>query len=192
MRDNDTMDILWVGKFDFRKQLALALRTMDRLRDFPNIHLHILGCGNEEENSRYRKMADEMSLGNTVTFHGKVSHDEVIGRMGKADLFLFTSISDETSTVILEALGCSLPIVCFDACGFGPIVTPDIGRKVTFSNPLQSVTDFANAILELYSQPELLKQMSDNCTDKCKTLTWTYKAKQMASLYMLTNTNGGG
>lgn len=192
MRNNDRMDILWVGKFDFRKQLGLALRVMEQLRSFPNIHLHILGAGNDEENARYQGMTENMGLTNTVTFHGKIPHNEVIDYMNKADLFLFTSISDETSTVILEALGCSLPIVCFDACGFGLIVTPDVGRKVTFSNPTQSVTDFKNVILELYSQPELLKELSENCLEKCKTLTWGYKAEQMVSLYMLTKANGGG
>lgn len=183
MRNNNTMDILWVGKFDFRKQLGLALRVMEQLKDFPNIRLHILGSGNEEENSRHRDMAEKLGLRETVTFHGKVSHDEVIEHMKGADLFMFTSISDETSTVILEALGCSLPIVCFDACGFGPIVTHEVGRKVSFSNPTQSVTDFKNVILELYSQPELLKEMSENCREKCKTLTWEYKAMQMVEIY---------
>lgn len=183
MRNNDRMDILWVGKFDFRKQLGLALRVMEQLKGLPNIHLHILGTGNAQENSRYKGMAENMELGNTVMFHGKVRHNEVIEYMNKANLFLFTSISDETSTVILEALGCSLPIVCFDACGFGPIVTPDVGRKVTFSNPTQSVTDFKNIILELYSQPELLKEMSENCSEKCKTLAWEFKAGQMVNIY---------
>lgn len=183
MRNNDRMDILWVGKFDFRKQLGLALRVMEQLRSSPNIHLHILGAGNDEENARYQGMAENMVLTNTVTFHGKIPHNDVIDYMNEADLFLFTSISDETSTVILEALGCSLPIACFDACGFGPIVTPDVGRKVTFSNPMQSVMDFKNVILELYSQPELLKKMSEDCSDKCKTLTWEFKAGQMVGIY---------
>lgn len=183
MRNNDKMDLLWVGKFDFRKQLGLALRVMGQLKEFPNIKLHVLGTGNEEENAFYQQMAENMGLENTVIFHGKVSHDEVIKKMNEADLFFFTSISDETSTVILEALGCSLPIVCFDACGFGPIVTKDVGRKVSFTNPDNSVADFKNAILELYSQPELLKEMSEKCEEKCQTLTWAYKAEQMVRIY---------
>lgn len=179
----ETFDILWVGKFDFRKQLGLALEVMGQLKDFPKIHLHVLGTGSDEENVEYHAIAERLGIGGTVAFHGNVSHSEVLERMGNADLFLFTSISDETSTVILEALGCSLPVVCFDACGFGPIITQAVGRKVPLSDPKQSVADFKNAILELYSQPELLKELSDNCCGKCKTLTWEYEAEQMVEIY---------
>jgi len=177
-----TFDILWVGKFDFRKQLGLALRVMASLSKY-NIRLNVLGTGNEAENKYYRNLASRLGIANAVTFWGNVPHREVERMMQESDLFLFTSISDETSTVILESIGNCLPIVCFDACGFGPIVTPDIGRRMPLSSPSNSVTDFKNAILELYSQPKLLKEMSDNCIEKRKTLTWEHKARQMIKIY---------
>jgi len=183
MRNNEAMDLLWVGKFDFRKQLGLALKVMAELKEYPKIHLNVLGAGHDEENLFYRQMADRLGVSGAVTFHGKMVHDHVLDMMRKADLFFFTSILDETSTVILEALGCLLPVVCFDACGFGPVITPDVGRRIPFSNPDASVKDFKRAILELYSQPELLKRMSANCVGKCETLTWGYKAEQMMKLY---------
>lgn len=183
MRNNNKMDILWVGKFDFRKQLGLALKIMGQLKAFPNIHLHILGTGNDEENAKYHKMAVDLGVNDAVTFYGRTPHNEVIERMRVADLFLFTSISDATSTVVVEALGCSLPVVCFDACGFGPVITNEVGRKIPFTTPDRSIIDFRNAILELYSQPELLQEMSKNCAERCRTLEWGHKAKRMVELY---------
>lgn len=183
MRNNDKMDILWVGRFIMTKQLGLALRIMEQLKSYPNIHLHVFGTGNDAENEYYRAMSKELCVDEKVTFYGKVSHDQVIRQMKSADMFVFTSIMEATSSVILEAIGCSLPIVCFDTCGFGPIVTNEIGRKIAVSNPSESVKDFKNAILELYFQPELLKEMSDNCIGKCKTLTWEFKAGQMVEIY---------
>lgn len=178
-----TFDILWVGKFDFRKQLCLALRIMKELEAYENIHLNIVGAGNKIENKYYMTMSEDFGLDKTVSFLGQMPHLEVERMMSEADLFLFTSISDETSTVILEAIGQNLPILCFDACGFGPLVTPDIGRKVIFSNIEQSIRDFTKIILQLYSNPYILASMSENCKKRQKTLTWGYKAKKMVELY---------
>lgn len=183
MRNDDMFDLLWVGKFDFRKQLQLAIRTIAALKDFQGIRLHVLGRGNEVETAYYKGLADSLGVTSSVRFCGQTAHAEVLRMMTEADALLFTSIADETSTVVLEAIGAGLPIICFDACGFGPIVTQDIGRKISLSNFEQSVTEFKDIILELYHQPELLQQMSENCRDKSKTLTWNYKANTMVALY---------
>lgn len=183
MRDNDSFDLLWVGKFDFRKQLRLALNIMASLRGFPCIRLHVLGGGNAAENAFYKGLADKLNVAGTVVFHGRLAHENTLAAMAKADALLFTSIADETSTVVLEAIGACLPVVCFNACGFGPLATPDIGRTVPVTNPAQSVSDFRNAILELYAQPELLRSMSAACKDKSRTLTWDSKARQMVEIY---------
>ena len=35
----------------------------------------------------------------------------------------FTSVSEGTSSVVLESISNHLPVFCFNTCGFGPIVT---------------------------------------------------------------------
>ena len=74
--------------------------------------------------------------------------------MSKSQLFFFTSVVDETSTVILEAIECGLPILCFDTCGFGPIVDETIGYKIELTNPNQSVVEYASIIDEINSDRE--------------------------------------
>lgn len=183
MRNNDMFDLLWVGKFDFRKQLQIALRVMATLKDFPSIRLHVLGSGNEAETAYYKSLIDELEIAETTTLHSQVSHAQVLEMMAKANLFLFTSIADETSTVVLEAIGAGLPVVCFNAGGYGAVVGNEVGRTIPFTNPDQSVADFRRAILEIYAQPELQKSLSTACIQKSKTLTWGYKARQMVDIY---------
>ena len=103
--------------------------------------------------------------------------------MQKSHIFFFTSIFEATSTVILEAIQNKLPIVCFDRCGFGPIVTSTIGRKIQLTTPQNAIKDFSNEITYLYNHRELLEVMSNNCTEKQQELSWDYKAKQMINLY---------
>ena len=46
--ERSSFDILWVGKTDFRKQLALAIKSVAAAYH-PNIKLHIVGCGDMHE-----------------------------------------------------------------------------------------------------------------------------------------------
>ena len=174
------LNLIWVAKFDFRKQLALAIRVIAELKDL-NVRLNIVGGGADED--YYRHLADELSIKDKCVFHGVIAHDEVMKMMLSSDVFFFTSIMEATSTVILEAIGAKLPIVCFDTCGFGPIVNEKIGRKIPISNPKQSIHDFANVIRDLYHHRELLPKMSEQCEERQWELSWENKAKQMVALY---------
>lgn len=56
--------------------------------------------------------------------------------MANADLFFFTSVSEDTSTVVLEAVSCNLPVLCFDTCGMGYVINDKVGIKISLSNPI--------------------------------------------------------
>lgn len=175
----ESLDLLWVGKFDFRKQLGLAIRTISELKDL-NVVLHIAGSGDTD---KYQSLAHSLSIEDKIVFHGQVNHEEINILMQKADLFFFTSIMDATSTVVMEALQNHLPVVCFDTCGFGSVVDETVGVKIPLSNPNQSVNDFANALRTLYNDRELLAEKSQNCRERMKLFEWNYKAKTMVDIY---------
>lgn len=103
--------------------------------------------------------------------------------MCKADLFFFTSVSEDTSTVVLESISCQLPVLCFDACGFGYVINEKVGIKIPFSTPEQSIKDFAEKIDYLYHHKEILQQFSKQCCQRQEELSWDNKAKQMVALY---------
>lgn len=177
--EKKSFDLLWVGKFDFRKQLGLAIRTISELKDL-NVVLHIAGSG---DTVKYQSLAHSLSIEDKIVFHGQVNHEEINILMQKADLFFFTSIMDATSTVVMEALQNHLPVVCFDTCGFGTVVDETVGVKIPLSNPNQSVNDFANALRTLYNDGELLAEKSQNCRERMKLFEWNYKAKTMVDIY---------
>lgn len=138
----ETFDVLWVGKMDFRKQLALALKTMAAVESH-EVKLHIVGGGDME---RYRQQATALGIMNRCVWHGAVSHDEVQALMRQSDVFLFTSVAEGTPHVVLEAICNNLPVVCFDTCGQGDVVDDAIGRKISLSTPRQSAREFASII----------------------------------------------
>ncbi len=176
------LDLLWVGRFIYTKRLDLALRTIAEVKNL-DICLHICGTGSEEQVAMYKQLATDLHIEDKCVWHGKVEHSKIQQMMADSDVFFFTSIMEATSTVTLEAISSCLPVLCFDTCGFGPLITDKIGRKVPISNPDKSVRDFAEHIRFLYANRELLNEMSKNEMSYRECLSWESKAKQMVDIY---------
>lgn len=172
-------DVLWVGKLDFRKQLALALQTISEIGDH-RVRFHIVGGGDA---TYYRQLAIDLGVDDWCVWHGVVSHEEVQRLMQQFDVFFFTSVAEGTPHVVLEAIGNNLPVVCFDTCGQGDAIDDKVGRKVPLSTPKQSVRDFADILKSLLNDRALLKQMSANCKQRQMELSWEAKAKTMVEKY---------
>lgn len=180
--DEKELHVMWVGKFDFRKQLPLALRAI-AIANNPNIVLDIYGGGSDEQIASTKRVADLLGITEKVVWHGNQPNDVVMNAMHKAQVFFFTSVSEDTSTVVLEAVSNRLPILCFDACGMAAVIDDKVGRKVALSNPAQSATDFAKLLNNLEHDRNLLKQLSENCKQRQNELSWEEKAKTMVEWY---------
>ena len=179
----DTFDVVWVGKFDYRKQLGLAIESIAQLKNCKNLKLHIIGSGTEEEVKQYKSLSQKLDVDNMIVWHGKIPNAKVQQIMRESDLFLFTSIMEGTPHVVLEAIQNALPVICFDACGQSGVVNEKIGIKIEQSNKQNAIKDFSEAINKLYNSPEEVKLMSKNCNQRQKELCWDGKAQIMVGLY---------
>ena len=177
----ETLDLLWVGRFIFTKQLCLALQSLAATGN-SQIRIHIVG-GSFKEEKKYKQEAQALGIEEQCIWHEKIPHDKVQELMQQCDLFFFTSIAEGTPHVILEAFNNNLPVLCFDTCGQGDCVNNDVGIKIPLSTPNQSVKDFAEKIEYLYAHREVLARMSENCKKRAEELSWENKAKQMVGLY---------
>lgn len=174
--------VMWTGKFDFRKQLPLALEALSKTYN-QNIVLDVYGSGTVEQIAKAKNLAVELGIANQVVWHGSQSNDVVMDAMRRSDLFLFTSVSEDTSTVVMEAISNYLPVVCFDTCGMSAVVDNFIGRKVPLSSPMQSAQEFADLLNLLEGDRFLLKRMSENCKKRAMELSWDSKAQTVKRYY---------
>lgn len=179
---DEPFKIIWVGKFDFRKQLPLALRAVAAMNR-RDVELHICGAGSQEVTEKMKRMAEVGGVALQCHWHGNIPHDRILEMMASSDLMLFTSIMEATSTVVLEAITVGLPVLCFNTCGFGPIVKDFAGITVELSDPNKSVQDFAKELLNLYKNRTLLDDISTRILEKRFSLTWESKAHRLSSLY---------
>ncbi|MBQ0048904.1 MAG: glycosyltransferase [Bacteroidales bacterium] len=180
--ENVTFRILWIGKFDFRKRLDIAIKAIGAA-NLPNVHLKVFGTGNKEQIKAAKNLVDRLGLHGQVHLMGAVRNDRIMQEMREADLFFFSSINEDTSTVVLEAVSNHLPVLCFDCCGMAAVIDSTVGVKVPLTNPEQSVKDFAERIDYLYHHRDELQRMSEGCKAKRQELSWEKKAEQMVEVY---------
>lgn len=181
--NNEYFNILWVGKFDFRKQLSLAIDSIAAMSDKRNVRLHIVGENAEAIAKPYKDRATRKGIKDRVIWHGKVAHSDVLALMKHSDVLLFTSINEGTPHVVLEAIQECLPIVCFHTCGQGEVVDDSVGMKVEFSNPTHSAKQFAEALDVLSNDRLRLAKLKDNCVKRSQELSWEKKTEQMIEIY---------
>lgn len=179
--NKQTLDLLWVGRFIFTKQLGLALKSVASCNNH-NIRLHIVG-GSKEEEIPYQQLAKQLNIDKQCIWHNKVSHKRVQELMKECDLFFFTSIAEGTPHVILESFNNSLPVLCFNTCGHGDCVNEKVGIKIELSNPQQSIQEFAKEINYLFHNRNYLQKLSEGCMKRQKELSWESKALQMLKIY---------
>ncbi len=161
---NDILKVIWVGKYDFRKRLDIAILAIAETRN-PKIHLEVYGTGTKQQVYKVNSLISQLNLKNSISLLGAVSNEEIKRIMKLADVFLFSSVSEDTSTVVLEAVSCHLPVICFDVCGMSTVITDDIGCKIQLTNPKQSAKDFAERLNYLFAHRNTLEMMSINSTN---------------------------
>lgn len=179
---DNTLNVIWVGKFDYRKRLDIAIKAIAGANN-PAINLDIYGCGNEIQTREAERLIEKLNLNTQVRLMGSVSTEQIHKTMRSADLFLFTSVSEDTSTVVLEAISNHLPVLCFDTCGMSAVIDESVGKKISLSTPEQSVTDFATQLNYFFVHREELHTRSCNCTVKATSLSWKSKGEKLMHMY---------
>ena len=180
--DNEEFHIMWVGKFDFRKQLPLALQAVALAKN-PKLKLDVYGSGSVGQVEMAKRMGEELEISQQVIWHGNQKNDVIMEAMRKAQLFFFTSVNEDTSTVVLEAVSNRLPVGCFNACGMSAVIDDSVGRKIALSHPSQSAHDFARILNKLEGNRSLLRQLSENCKQRQMEFSWEVKARKIVEEY---------
>lgn len=180
--DHNRLNIIWAGKFDFRKRLDIALKSIAAMKN-KDVMFRVYGSGNEKQVLAAHRLAEKLEITDRVKFMGECGNKEVNEAMSMSDLFLFTSVNEDTSTVVLESISQQLPVLCFDCCGMSAVIDNNVGSKVPLTNPDQSVKDFADVMDYYYDHRDELAVLSENCKARAMELSWERKIEQVVKIY---------
>ena len=180
--NGETLNVIWVGKFAYRKHLDIALNAILNTKN-PHIKMRIYGTGNDRQVAETKAFIKDNGLQDRIEMVGHVPASEVHKAMFESDIFMFTSVDEDTSTVVLEAISTGLPVLCFDACGMAAVVDKRVGKKIPLTNPKQSAIHFADELNRMYHDRSILAGYSRNCPVKAMEQSWERKSDRILSLY---------
>lgn len=103
-----------VGHLSRRKGFQRVISVMPMLlRDFPGLHLAVVGGPGAEGDirSQLERMVDDLGLGDRVILAGARSRDEVAMWLNAADVFVLASDHEGSPNVVWEALASGRPVV---------------------------------------------------------------------------------
>jgi glycogen(starch) synthase len=108
--------LLYAGRYDPRKGIETAIRSMAEL---PDATLEVQGTGDPGERDRLAAIARDLGVGDRVRF-GAVTRAELVDRYRQADAVVFPSEWEEPFGLVpLEAMACGTPVVATGVGGSG-------------------------------------------------------------------------
>ena len=103
--NKNKLNFLYVGKLIKRKNLDLLLNALSKL-DKNVWYLEVVGDG--KMRNEYNMLVDKLEINDNVNFIGKLTHDAVMAKMEKSEIFCMPSVDETLGLVYLEAMskGC--------------------------------------------------------------------------------------
>jgi glycosyltransferase involved in cell wall biosynthesis len=136
--------------------VSLLIRAIPMvLKEEPSVKFIIAGGGPERQN--LEKEVNDLNISSHVQFLDRIPHEEMPNLLGRANVYVSTSLYDGTSVSLLEAM----------ACGAFPIVTeiPSNQEWITddqngFLISVNNENHLARKIVEAFQRPTLLTEAS--------------------------------
>ncbi|MFQ3550168.1 MAG: glycosyltransferase family 4 protein [Armatimonadota bacterium] len=156
--DNSEFILLYTGTVTDTYDLKMVVKAVSELTTIPNIKFRIVGDGNEIDN--LKKLAADLNISDRVELCGLVPFSEIPKFIEKSDIGISTLKIDDLTDLCFnnktaEYVMMGLPSVVTRTSTVQKHFPEGI---VKFYEPGDSES-FKNAVLELYNNPELRKQM---------------------------------
>lgn len=106
--------VSYVGRLDAEKHLPVLLRAFVLVHSaLPDAHLLVVGDGTERPALVH--LARDLGIGDSVTFTGRVSDEELVALHKVGTVFCMPSPAELQSIATLEAMASGQPVVAVDA-----------------------------------------------------------------------------
>lgn len=144
----------------------------------------LITLGDGPEFAAMKAYCDRHGLHERVDLRGRVSREEVLSELARADVFLHPSFREGGSWSILEAMSLGLPIVCRNASGMADMVDESSGIRVSGANPAQYVENISNALALLCNEPTMRLELGRGAQRRVEThYLWPQRGRELRDIY---------
>jgi len=128
--------LLFIGSGFKTKGLDRAIEAMHALPDELKANTRLFIVGQDNTTKAHQSQVEQLGLGKQVSFLG--GRDDVPELMIAGDLLIHPAYSENTGTVILEAIISGLPVIATDVCGYAPHIAKADAGQILYS-PFEQV-----------------------------------------------------
>lgn len=135
----------------------------------------------ESYRNELARLIQKLNLENNVKFYDQyLSLPDLLEFLKATDIYISPSINPHqaVSGTLSYALGTGRAVISTEFAQAKEIVTPDTGKLV----PIKDARAVSNALLELLSNPEKLKEMHHNAYVLTRSMLWSNVAKRYSAL----------
>ena len=177
-REEDFL-ILTVAEMNKNKNQSMVLKALACLKETPEFeNMRYLICGMGDYQSVLQQEAKDLGVLDHVQFMGYRKDIPDIYRC--SDLFAFMSYREGLPVALMEAMSSGLPTVCSAARGNTDLIEDGVQGHIVENAP----EALAQAILEMYRNPQLRQQYGAAAVEKVKQFDNENVHKVMKEIYL--------
>ncbi len=148
--------ILFVGRFQNQKNLALLLDELARLRREGTAAFTLNVVGDGPLGPKMRERARRLKLDDRTVWHGWVAKPKMVELYQSADCLVNPSLYEGLPNTVLEAMACGLPVVASRVIGNDDLVTEG---ENGFLFELEEPWQLGSALRYLIQDPATARRM---------------------------------
>lgn len=174
--------VLFVGRLEERKGLAVAVRAWLALREtHPRARLCVVGDG--PERTRCARMVPATAR-DDVWFAGRAWRDELPSYFASADVFVSPALGGESfGIVLLEAMAAGLPVVASDIAAYRAVVEGDAQQPAGLLSAPGSPTALAHAVRRVLDDADLRHALVAAGRVRADAHDWSRVSARLAGIY---------
>lgn len=172
--------VLFVGRFDPMKGIDLALRSLCRLKNSPEVHLALIG-GDGPGSASYQRIEQavcRLGIGGRVHLLGTVEHRDMVQYYRQADAVVVSSRYESFGLVILEALASGTPVASTPVGVAPSVITPGTNGYLAAAGDDRSLAEAISSALALAGHQE-----TDTIRQSVTDFTWSTVAALLLDAY---------
>ena len=169
---------IYVGRIAEEKNVGLLLKAMVTAFQLdPDLRFWLVGDG--PARSKYQTMARDLGIGDRIKFVGFVKRENVDPYYAAADVFTFASMTETQGLVVVEAMTHGLPALVVQGGGAGNAICHG-ENGLLIKNDSETM---ASKIIEVTSNPELMKTMSEKARQQSAEYTIPRMTDRILDVY---------
>lgn len=177
---NAKVNLLFIGRLIERKGFQRVIKALPRLRKLAKQPFVVEVVGSGAFREKLDELAEKLHVTDLIQYVGTVPYDQLEKSYQYADIFVLTSLYEGMPAVVLEAMGCGLPIVASNVGGNNEIVREGENGFLISGDDSKKL---AKNLAELINNFALRELMGTKSREMAMKYDWKNIMKEYNTLY---------